>query len=230
MKLKHYTLAALISCCMSLLSPSAFGASIINGDFETGDFTGWSQDIDGFLPCGCGNDFSIVEPAVGNSAARIEADFFDADFIALDEVWYDNTLYQDLNLSGLAGQELVLSFDWRFDGEVSSTDEALFFGLGDGSGDYYGADGNVGFLLEKYIYGSDTFSTTLDASFLNAIGWTIEFQVASGTDYAGSYALIDNVTIEAVTTPSIAVPEPSVLWLMSFGLLGLLGVTRRNPT
>jgi hypothetical protein len=230
MKTLTIKVAAILACSIALTPLSSFAAGIINGDFQTGDYSGWSQDVDGFgAPTGGGNDFSIVEPTTGNSVARIESDYVNL-FGDLDENRFSATLFQGLDLSVSAGQELVLSFDWVFDGEASSTDEALFFGLGDGTGDYYGADGNLGFLLEEYTYGSDTFSTTLDDSFLNATGWTIEFQVARGSSFddAGSYALIDNVAIEAVTTASNTVPEPSVLWLMSFGLLGLLGPAKKK--
>jgi hypothetical protein len=212
-----------------LLPLNSFAATILNGDFQTGDYTGWSQDVDGFGEPSWGNDFSIVEPTLGNFVARIESDYVDGNGGDLDESWHAATLYQELDFSVSAGQMLVLNFDWVFGGEDPiNADESFFVALGDGSGDYYGADGNLGFLVEEYTYGSNTFNMTLDASFLNATGWSIEFQVGRGYDYFGSYALIDNVAIEAVTPSSIPVPEPSILWLMSFGLLGLVTVAKKK--
>ena len=223
--------------CTTLLVPGlSSAANITNGDFSSG-FTGWEQDVDAFGPPTSGlNDFTIT----AGEAARIEADYWltpgDTKELsdAKDEVIFANTLYQGLDLSASAGQDLVLSFDWVFSGE-GSVDEfflvALGFDYGTGAIDYHDETGNIGYLLEQTTYGSGTYSTILDSSFANATGWTLDFQmVLDGYNGFGSNAVIDNVSLSAVTNTSNNVPEPAVIWLMGLGLLGLAKVQRKTKT
>ncbi len=207
-----------------LIPITSHAANINNGDFQSNNFSGWSQDVDGVgAPIAGLSDFSIVEPSSGNYAARIEADHWsipgDTLSTAQDEVFFANTLFQGIDLSATAGQDLVLSFDWTFSGEETLFDENFLVALGDGSGDYYGADGSLGFLLNPTAYGAGTFSTTLDSSFANSLGWTLEFQMNAGFDGFGSYATIDNVSLSAVDR---AVPAPAAIWLLGIGLLGFI--------
>lgn len=217
--------------CTTLFIPGlSSAANINNGDFSAG-FNDWSQDVDGFGAPVLGlNDFTIVQPTTGNNAARIEADYWstpgDTFSTAKDEVFFANTLYQGLDLSAAAGQELVLSFDWTFSGEENVFDESFIVALGDGTGNYYRADGNLGFLLNPLDYASGAYSIMLDSSFANATGWTLEFQMNAGFDGYGSHATIDNVSLEAVS-PVNNVPEPSVIILMMSGLFGLAGLQRK---
>jgi len=216
--------------CTTILVPNiSSAASIANGDFSTGDFTGWSQDIDGSgTPTFGLNDFLIASP---NNAARIEIDYWltpgDTTSTANDEAWFASTLYQGLDLSASAGQNLVLSFDWSFSGQDSLFDENFLVALGDGTGDYYGADGNLGFLLNPLDYGSGAYSIILDSSFANTTGWTLEFQMNTGFDGYGSYIEIDNVSLDAVSKAA-TVPEPSVLFLMVSGLICLVSFQRKG--
>ncbi len=223
MKTIQYKQVALISS-LFLTPLSAYAANINNGDFQTNNFNGWSQDVDGSgAPTAGLNDFSIVEPSIGNYAARIEADYWstpgDTLSTAQDEVFFANTLFQDIDLSATAGQDLVLSFDWTFSGEDALFDENFLVALGDGTGDYYGADGGLGFLLNPTAYGAGTFTTTLNSSFANSLGWTLEFQMNAGFDGFGSYATIDNVSLTAV---SHAVPAPAAIWLLGIGFLAFI--------
>jgi len=231
-------LATALLCTTLLIPGLSSAANITNGDFSSG-FTGWEQDVDAFGPPISGlNDFTIVQPTAGNNAARIEADYWlspgdtSDPFSANDEVFFANTLYQGLDLSASAGQDLVLSFDWVFSGE-GSVDEfflvALGFDYGTGAIDYHDETGSIGYLLEQTTYGSGTYSTVLDSSFANVTGWTLDFQVVlDGYNGFGSNAVIDNVSLSAVTNTSNNVPEPAVIWLMGLGLLGLAKVQRKT--
>ncbi len=229
MKKTNTPLAVFIISSLFLTPITSLAANINNGDFQSNDFTSWNQDVDGLgAPIAFLNDFSIVEPTAGNYAARIETDFWstpgDTFSTPQDEAFFANTLFQTLDLSVIAGQDLVLSFDWTFSGEESAFDENFLVALGDGSGDYYGAGGSLGFLLNPAAYGTGTFSATLDSSFVNVLGWTLEFQMNAGFDGFGSFATLDNVSIAAVTQ---AVPEPVAFWMIGLGILGLAKVQRK---
>jgi len=218
---------AVMTSFMVLTSPGLSVAAGISNE----DFTSWSQDVDGAgEPILDLNDFTIDTV---NNVARIEADYWsvlgDTSSTANDEAWFASTLYQDIDLSASAGQDLVLSFDWNFSGQEASFDEYFLVALGDGFGNYYGADGNLGFLLNPLNYASGAYSIILDSSFANATGWTLEFQMNTGFDGYGSYAEIDNVSLEAVSKIA-AVPEPSMLFLIMSGLIGLGRFRNTNKT
>ncbi len=55
------------------MAPAALAVSLTNGDFATGDFTGWPRDTDDGP--GGSPDFSIVGPA-GAYAAQLQADYW----------------------------------------------------------------------------------------------------------------------------------------------------------
>lgn len=222
--MKKLTLFLELLLCL-LLSFPAF-AGIVNGNFETGDFTGWSLDTDGSP--GSAADFSIS----GVQAARIEADYWsspsDTTSNALDNVIFANTLFQVLDTTATSGVDLVLSFNWLYSGEDSDplAGDIFLVGLNDGSGNYYNADGNFGFLIRPTTtYGQGLFSAILDpTTFGNVAGWSLDFQLGigfgnNGSNGFGSYIQIDNVKLEAISN----VPEPSVLAL---GLAGLAGLFR----
>ena len=216
---RHKSLIA-VALSATLFMPGLSSATgLNNGDFATNDFSAWSIDTDGFA--GTTPDFQII-PSGSDHQARIEADYWPA-----DNAWFANTLYQEMDLSATANQDLVLSFDWEFSGEMASFDENFLVALGNGTGNYFDADGNLGFLLNPLNYGSGTFTTMLDASFLNLTGWTLEFQMGAGFDGYGSFVNIDNVSLAAVDQLN-AVPAPAAFWLFASGLIGMAGIRRRK--
>lgn len=205
------TLPALLVAGLTLSTPGS-AAMLTNGDFETGNFTGWTRDTDG--NAGTTPDFQIIG-SPGSYQARIQADY------AGDLATLSNTLYQLMNLTAGPGEQVKVSFDWVFAGAAGSPDEDFVVGLGDGTGNYYGADGNLGFLLTGTAYGSGSFSTLLAASYSNASPWTLEFQVNKGSDAAGSYLLLDHIQLDTVP-----VPAPFLLFAPGLALLAW----RRRPT
>ena len=225
---------AVISSLLILTTPSlSSAAGVSNGDFSS-NYASWSQDVDGLGSPILGlDDFTIVQPTPGNNSARIEADYWsipgDTFSTPNNEAWFGSTLYQELDLSASAGQDLVLSFDWSFLGEAGSSDEIFFVFLSNGTGDRYGADGLIGSLLNPLDYSTGAYNTFLDSSFANATGWTLEFQMNNaGYDAYGSHAIIDNVSLTTVSQPVNNVPEPAVIWLMGMGAIGLAKVQRNK--
>lgn len=216
---KQKRLAFLLFFLAISILPSAHAAFVVNGNFQTGDFTGWSLDVDGFPLLPGDSDITLVEPTPGDFAARLQAEF------PTDTAFFAATLHQGLDLTATFGEDLLLSFSWDFNGDAAVTDEFFVVALGDGSGNLFGADGNLGFLLNPIDYGSGTFSSILDTSFINAANWTLDFQIGPGFDFAGSFALIDNVSLVAV--PAI-IPVPPSLLLFVSGLAGLGACRRRN--
>ncbi len=227
-----------ITVITSIISAALFipmvasAAKINNGNFQTADFSSWSQDVDGFgAPISGLDDFSIVEQTSGNYAARIGADYWstpgDTFSTAQNEAYFASTLYQELDLSAAAGDDLVISFDWNFSGEGSLSDENFLVALSDGSGNYYGADGNLGFLLNPVDYGYGFYAITLDSSFNNASGWALEFQLNTGFDGLGSNIIVDDVKLSDEVNLS-TVPVPASFWFLGSAFAGLIGYQRKK--
>jgi hypothetical protein len=203
----------------SLLATNTYAAAIVNGDFSTCDFLGWQQDTD-FGVGSVGNDFEIAGGPTA-CAAQLNIDF--ADTSAL----FYNSIFQGLDLSVVAGQGLNLSFDWSFDGEEANYDplgrDYWLAALGDGSGDLFGADGQLGLLYEGFDYDTQSFSVDLDRSFFNQVGWSLDFQLVAGFDInsLGSLLQIDNVQLNSFDLATTAVPEPSAALLLPLALMSL---------
>lgn len=165
------------------------------------------------------NDFSIIQSTAGNFVAKIETDYWstqgDTSSTSQNEVVFANTLFQTLDLSSSSGQNLQLSFDWTFSGEQSNFDENFIVGLGDGTGNYFDANGNFGFIFNPTSYGSGTFTVTLDSMYTNSLSdWTLDFQLNAGFDGFGSSFTIDNVELNPV-------PVPAAFWLFGSALISL---------
>jgi hypothetical protein len=231
----------LLTCGFLAIQTNA--SMITNGDFATGDFNGWSKDTDGFGDISTGNDFSITG-TVGDYFAVIEVDAFNppGDFFGapLDDVWFANTLYQELDLSGASDSTFLLSIDFSVDSEIDSSDLAFFadyfvIGLNDGSGSYFNETGAAGFLFDPTnIDGALSYSLdfTLDNSFANQTGWFLDFQLAVGFDDFGfsdafaSTFILDSVSLTEVQSTDVS--EPGSALLFSFGLAGLFLRRRKH--
>jgi len=210
-------------CVMAFLAfpTGAQAAFIANGNFSSG-FVSWDLDTDG-SPGGA-PDFQIVMDG-SNNQAQIKIDYLG------DSAWFSNTMYQSPDFSGAAGSTLALSFDWKFNGEVTSNpvyNDIFSTYFADADGNTYDQNGDIGFLLQTTSYSDSWNSFDVDATaFLNQTGFTLEFQLASSGeddgmgDFWGSAVLIDNVTL--TETP---IPIPSAIILLGSGILGLVGFNR----
>lgn len=234
-------LITLAAC--SLLATNAFATAIVNSDFQTGNFNGWKKDTDGFGDFSTLNDFSIIGTP-GDYSAQIEVDAFD--FTGpLDEVFFANTLYQELDLTAASTSTFLLSLDFAVDSEITSQNpnfiaiaDYFFIGLNDGTGNYLDGAGAVGFLVDPTdVDGVFNYSLnfTLDNSFANQIGWFLDFQLVVGldnTNFSDEFAstfLLHSASLTEVKATIVSVPEPGSAILFSFGLAGLL-IHRRKRT
>jgi hypothetical protein len=116
MNINNCKLCTTLLCATILTLLSSHANAINNGDFQTANFSGWSQDVDGLGALVASlNDFSIATSSSGNFAAHIEADYWstsgDIYSTPQNEAFFANTLYQGLYLTASAGQDLILSFD-----------------------------------------------------------------------------------------------------------------------
>ncbi|GAC13199.1 hypothetical protein [Aliiglaciecola lipolytica] len=231
---KPIKMALLVLAISSMNAPAAI---ISNGDFSSCNYNGWQKDTDGFGDVSLGNDFAIKNDA-GNCAAVINVDHFDvpgdSGSFAIDEAFFANTLYQELDLSADLGSTLWLDIQFSVDSEVTSANanfvaDYFLIGLNDGLGNYYDHTGALGFLIgPSEINGaaSQSVSFELDSSFANQNGWFLDFQLNVGiddfalADAYGSSFIIDNISLKDVN-PNVDVNEPSGLWLCSLALLGL---------
>ena len=185
----------------------------VNGDFETGDFTGWTQ-FPGSLGAGgqtivAGNPGSAANLNEPNPAANIikQANLLAGSWVG------GETVDIQFDLKGSAGAGGV--FFVEFFNELSGG------GVGPGSG-----------ILA--VIASPTpdwltynFSTIANASATGGI--TLQFNSTCGAD-PGCFAdfSIDNVSILSDVNIPSAVPVPAAAWLFGSGLLGLVGVARRK--
>ncbi|MEP1448872.1 MAG: PEP-CTERM sorting domain-containing protein [Paraglaciecola sp.] len=239
--MKLTTGLTLITLCIG--SSNAFGGAIVNGDFSSCDYSGWQKDTDGFGDVSLGNDFGMVNNG-SDCSASINVDHFDpaGDFngTPLDEAWFGNTLYQELDFTGAADSTFSLEIDFALDSEITSNDpdfiaDYFLIGLNDGLGNYYDQTGALGFLYAPTdIDGafSQILSFELDSSFVNQGGWFLDFQLNIGVDAQGfsdaygSTFILNSVSL--IENTSQSVPEPAALSLFSLGLIGLYMRKKRN--
>jgi hypothetical protein len=194
-----------VSCCAVLLVCSvAQGAMLVNGDFETGDLTGWTVTQ---VP---ENQASIAVED-GRTVVRIDG-----------TIWNEPiglTLSQEFTIASKS----TLSFDWEFafegsDPLVGITAKAA--GLVENRFLIAGvATGGVWAVPQR----SETVAYTLTAG-----TYTIQFTMhrMSGIDPIPSissygFAAIDNVAI-------VEVPEPSTIALLLLGAITHLGILRSS--
>ncbi|WDE09976.1 PEP-CTERM sorting domain-containing protein [Thalassomonas haliotis] len=222
----------LIPLSAFLLLGQARAAMITNGNFaDSCSLDGWHQDTDGFGDLG-GGDFAVSGISPGCTAS-IRVDYQDTD------VFFANTLFQQLDLTGAENSRFLLTLDFSVDSELSSADSGFIadyfaVGLNDGSGSYFNETGAAGYLLAPVdIDGLSVFNLSFELSseFANQSGWFLDFQLGIGADSSGASDLAgSSLAINRVSLAEIAaeVPEPMTLMLFAFALAGLSTVRRTS--
>ena len=191
----------------------------VNGGFESGDFSGWTQ-FDG----GGVQTVSSTNPSSGTYSANLFVPVVLPGGPGVDNV-LKNANLEAGNLT--AGQDITVTWDMR--GELSGAGGVVFIELFselDGGGTSKAEIfGNAPlFPNDNVNWTSYTWNTTLGPDVSGGV--TLQLKAACGAVAGcGVDASFDNITI---TTDVSAVPVPAAVWLFGSGLLGLVGVARRK--
>ena len=207
---KRFTKTA-VPVALSLFAGAAQAAVTelaVNGDFGTGDNTGWTE----FLNGGTINYNAAGNPDPGGNSVASGGPF--------------NPVLKQANVGAgqlIPGQAVTVSFDWKGTNAIGGVvDVVLFSELA------AGGVSQTDFLLTGPAASVDwtnvtqTFNIGPDVSG----GVTLQFTAICGaapgciSDYSW-----DNISI---TADIGAVPIPAAVWLFGSGLIGLIGIARRK--
>ncbi len=180
----------------------------VNGDFETGDYTGWDvfpQTGANLIDAGNASAFSGLSTLPGGPA--------------------DNLIKQSNRLVGTIqpGDAVTVTFDAKGTLGVSAVAQVIVFS------EFTGGGATPTFfdfgLTDQWQ--SYTYNTTAGGDVGGGI--TLALKIGCGA-VAGCTADVnwDNVSFTADVTNPPAVPVPAAAWLFGSGLIGLVGMARRK--
>ena len=222
---KHFLKTSAIAAAL-LLSTGAAQAVVtdlaVNGDFETGNLTGWTI----FDSTNSGNGGLISVPSPGSDAlgpASAFAGNTNGNYDAGGSGGHNPALKQaNVGIGQVTpGQAVTVSFDWRADA-VDVVYAALHSEQAGG-----GASATATLLSGGGFPSSWThFSQVVNLGPDVTEGISLELvAICGGVPGCESNIFWDNISI---TADIAAVPVPAAVWLFGSGLLGLVGVARRK--
>jgi len=203
-------LAAIGLTLFAGVSQAAVMNIAVNGDFETGDFTGWAQ-----FPGSLGAAGQTIVTGNPGSAAN------------LNEPNPAANIIKQANLlpgTWVGGESIDIQFDLQGSAGAGGVFFVEFFNELSGGGVGPGSGILAVIATPSASWTTYNYSATADASATGGI--TLQFNSTCGAG-AGCFAdfSIDNVKILADVA---AVPVPAAVWLFGSGLIGLFGVARRK--
>jgi hypothetical protein len=203
---------------ITLFAGAAQAANIAaNGDFETGDFTGWTQE----------GALSVQSITADNNGGNWAGQMVVG---PLPNPYFGGAvegLLKNANRGAgtiQSGDEVTVSFDYKgfFTGDGGVFFTEIFSELG-GGGTSQSLFFNPGSTMTTDW---QTFSQTVNVGLGDVSGGvTLLLKAGCGpVPGCGVDVQFDNVSIDYVS----AVPVPAAAWLFGSGLLGLVGVARRK--
>lgn len=184
---------------LSFFIPAAHADLIVNGGFETGDFTGWTQS--GFFIDTTNPDSGVYDASTGCSGASCatvgdpNSAFIYQDVATTVGTTYDLTFFYDSGQLPAFGSELLVLFG---DPTASSLSTVVDFVDVDTSGAYAEYQGTV-----------------------TATALTLQLEFLGRQDLDFYY--VDDVSLNAQIS---AVPEPSPFLLVLLGAFSIAAVSR----
>ncbi|MFW2403349.1 MAG: hypothetical protein ACN4GT_01200 [Gammaproteobacteria bacterium] len=209
---KRTALPIASALAMLIMTGSAQAAIVdiaVNGDFETGDFTGWAQ-----FPGSLGAAGQTIVAGNPGSAAN------------LNEPNPAANIIKQANLlagSWVGGESIDIQFDLKGSAGAGGVFFVEFFNELTGGGVGPGSGILAVIATPTADWTTYNYSTVVDASATGGI--TLQFNSTCGAD-ANCFAdfSIDNVKIFADVA---AIPVPAAVWLFG-SAIGLLGWMRRK--
>ena len=205
---------------MACLAQSTWATSFQNGDFETGDFTGWSGDLiyTGVVDPDSDSHFTIIPNAGPNNSYVAQVQNDDTDWIA--------TLYQDFTLNALTpGWTMDITF-WIKWAPTDSTQDEVSVQLQDTN--YTDSIDLLDGVSDTALL-AGTWVTQDITSFTQTWGGQdveLSFTITDNDWVANDLLQIDNISFQQHAPAPV--PEPSTVVLLGFGLAGIVGLRKKR--
>jgi hypothetical protein len=210
-----------LGCVVLLASAALAQASVVsNGDFETGDLSGWNINAatDAPIVIGYNSLKGLHQGAFGESVPTPLNGLTSGAYFFADSGF--QSISQNLVMS--ADTPYTLSFDIYApqNGRSNLFDASLFATLnGSPVSKVFSADS----LSDGWVYYSTTFAPTASTSYNFALNFR-------GGGAAAADFVIDNVRVASEVAAVTAVPEPSTWALMILGFGGIGFMTYKRAT
>jgi hypothetical protein len=226
--------AALLAVGVTVKAADA--ASIVNGGFETGDFSGWTTVSQGGSN---GNLFNTAGGSSPRSGFAIPGASEGTRYAVTDQGGPGSyVLFQDIFLE--AGSQHQLSFDWFAQSAAPFFNPGTMNAFGPpnqqfrvdlvsaGFSDWFNSSSSAGVLANIVAPTASPRQWTSTSFDLSAwTGQTVRLAFREIDNQGYFQAGVDNVKISS--TPTQAVPEPaSTLGLMAFGAIGAGSMLKRK--